>query len=51
MVSDFEPLKWYLLNALGRRDNYVCVEPGYVRAFVSLAPGENWIGQQVLSVI
>jgi len=30
---------------------YVCVEPGYVRGFVSLEPGKTWIGQQVLSVL
>jgi len=31
--------------------NYVCVEPGYVRGFVSLDPQTTWIGQQVISVV
>ncbi|EIN13736.1 galactose mutarotase-like protein [Punctularia strigosozonata HHB-11173 SS5] len=30
---------------------YVCVEPGHVRGFVSVDPGKEWIGQQVISVL
>ncbi len=32
------------------RERFVCVEPGYVRGFKKLGPGETWIGQQVLVV-
>ncbi len=32
------------------REKYVCVEPGYVRGFVKIEPGQAWSGQQVLSV-
>lgn len=31
------------------REKYVCVEPGYVRGFVTLARGETWVGQQVIT--
>jgi len=31
--------------------DYICVEPGFVRGFVKLHPGERWIGQQVLSIM
>jgi len=31
-------------------ERFVCVEPGYVRGFKRLGPGETWIGQQVLVV-
>ncbi|KAI0793497.1 galactose mutarotase-like protein [Abortiporus biennis] len=34
----------------GGWERYVCVEPGHVRGFVSLATGETWIGQQVITV-
>lgn len=33
------------------RDKFVCVEPGFVRGFVKISPGESWIGQQVLTVV
>ncbi|CAA7265791.1 unnamed protein product [Cyclocybe aegerita] len=36
---------------VGGWKKYVCVEPGYVRGFVSLEPGETWIGQQVITVL
>ena len=32
------------------RERFVCVEPGYVRGFKKLGPGEAWIGKQVLVV-
>ncbi|KAF8203650.1 galactose mutarotase-like domain-containing protein [Pholiota molesta] len=41
-IGDMEPDGW---------KHYVCVEPGYVRGFVSLEPGKAWIGQQVLTVL
>jgi len=31
-------------------ERFVCVEPGHVKGFVRLGPGETWIGQQVLTV-
>ncbi|EIW68037.1 hypothetical protein TREMEDRAFT_69533 [Tremella mesenterica DSM 1558] len=31
-------------------DRYICVEPGYVREFKILAPGEEFLGQQILTV-
>ncbi|OJT15842.1 Glucose-6-phosphate 1-epimerase [Trametes pubescens] len=34
----------------GGWEKYVCVEPGYVRGFVKIEPGQAWSGQQVLSV-
>ncbi|EIW64672.1 galactose mutarotase-like protein [Trametes versicolor FP-101664 SS1] len=34
----------------GGWEKYVCVEPGYVRGFVKIEPGQTWSGQQVLSV-
>ncbi|KAF5313108.1 hypothetical protein D9619_003182 [Psilocybe cf. subviscida] len=40
-MSDMEADGW---------KNYVCVEPGYVRGFVTLEPKKSWIGQQVLTV-
>ena len=33
------------------RERYVCVEPGYVRGFVKLQPGQLWAGRQVLATI
>lgn len=33
------------------RENFVCVEPGVVRGFVKISPGESWVGQQVLTVV
>ncbi|KAI0669902.1 galactose mutarotase-like protein [Trametes maxima] len=33
----------------GGWEKYVCVEPGYVRGFVKLEPGQTWLGQQVLT--
>ncbi|KAI6136647.1 galactose mutarotase-like domain-containing protein [Pisolithus sp. B1] len=41
-MADMEHAGW---------ERFVCVEPGYVRGFVKVEPGETWIGQQVLSVI
>lgn len=40
-IGDMEEKGW---------ERFVCVEPGYVRGFKQLAPGETWIGQQVLVV-
>ncbi|KAH6917377.1 glucose-6-phosphate 1-epimerase [Coprinopsis sp. MPI-PUGE-AT-0042] len=34
----------------GGWNNYVCVEPGYVRGFVELPAGETWVGQQVITI-
>jgi glucose-6-phosphate 1-epimerase len=34
-----------------RQERYVCIEPGYVREFKSLKPGEEFLGQQVLRVL
>lgn len=45
-------LTWHAkVKLFDTRDNFVCVEPGYVRGFVRAAPGENWVGEQTLSVI
>ncbi|TFK57298.1 galactose mutarotase-like protein [Heliocybe sulcata] len=33
----------------GGWERFVCVEPGYVRGFARLNPGETWVGQQVLT--
>ncbi|KAI0068182.1 galactose mutarotase-like protein [Artomyces pyxidatus] len=35
----------------GGWERFVCVEPGYVRGFKKLEPGESWTGQQVLSLL
>lgn len=35
----------------GGWEKYVCVEPGCVRGFVKLIPGEKWIGQQTITVV
>jgi len=40
-IADMEDKGW---------EKYICIEPGYVREFKTLAPGERFIGQQVLSV-
>ncbi|KAJ9119880.1 hypothetical protein QFC24_005594 [Naganishia onofrii] len=40
-IADMEPNGW---------DKYVCIEPGYVKNWKTLAPGEEWIGQQVLKI-
>ncbi|KAI0033172.1 galactose mutarotase-like protein [Vararia minispora EC-137] len=40
-IGDMEPGGW---------ERFVCVEPGFVRGFKQLSPGETWIGQQVLSL-
>ncbi|KAJ9106895.1 hypothetical protein QFC20_003903 [Naganishia adeliensis] len=40
-IADMEPNGW---------DRYVCIEPGYVKNWKTLAPGEEWIGQQVLKI-
>ncbi|CAD6571696.1 MAG: hypothetical protein TREMPRED_000351 [Tremellales sp. Tagirdzhanova-0007] len=34
----------------GGWERYVCIEPGYVREFKTLKPGEEFLGQQILSV-
>ncbi|KAG6332363.1 hypothetical protein ID866_6728 [Astraeus odoratus] len=31
-------------------ERFVCVEPGFVKGFMTVEPGKTWIGQQVLSV-
>ncbi|EJT99764.1 glucose-6-phosphate 1-epimerase [Dacryopinax primogenitus] len=41
-MADMEPNGWA---------HYVCVEPGYVKQFVELKQGEEWWGQQVLTVL
>ncbi|KAN0133247.1 Galactose mutarotase-like domain containing protein [Lactarius tabidus] len=41
-IGDMEEKGW---------ERFVCVEPGYVRGFKQLGPGETWIGQQVLVVV
>ncbi|KAK0465017.1 galactose mutarotase-like domain-containing protein [Desarmillaria tabescens] len=41
-IGDMEENGW---------ENFVCVEPGYVRGFVNLEPGGSWTGGQTLSVI
>ncbi|KIY71637.1 galactose mutarotase-like protein [Cylindrobasidium torrendii FP15055 ss-10] len=33
----------------GGWDHFVCVEPGTVRGFAKVAPGETWVGEQTLS--
>jgi glucose-6-phosphate 1-epimerase len=35
----------------GGWEHFVCVEPGHVRGFKTVAPGEKWIGQQTLTVL
>ena len=50
-ISRFLESGWSLTFTLHYRKNYVCVEPGYVRGFVSLEPQTTWIGQQVISVV
>ena len=32
------------------RENFVCVEPGYVSKFYELPAGEEWVGEMVLKV-
>jgi glucose-6-phosphate 1-epimerase len=39
-MGDFEPKDGY--------KKMVCIEPGYVHEFKTLAPGERWIGSQLL---
>jgi len=41
-IGDMEANGW---------ERFVCVEPGYVRGFKRLEPGEIWVGQQVLVVV
>jgi hypothetical protein len=33
------------------QDRYICIEPGFVREFKSLKPGEEFLGQQVITVL
>jgi glucose-6-phosphate 1-epimerase len=55
-IGDMEENGWHVLLLLPLltcsyatcRERFVCVEPGYVRGFKRLDPGEKWIGQQVL---
>ncbi|KXN90016.1 Glucose-6-phosphate 1-epimerase [Leucoagaricus sp. SymC.cos] len=35
----------------GGWERFVCVEPGYVRGFLKISPGEKWIGQQTLTIV
>ncbi|RSH81518.1 hypothetical protein EHS25_006875 [Saitozyma podzolica] len=35
----------------GGWDRYICIEPGFVREFKSLKPGEEFLGQQVITVL
>lgn len=32
------------------QNKYICIEPGYVREFKTLKPGEEFLGQQVTTV-
>ncbi len=41
-IADMEAGGW---------DHYVCVEPGFANGFKTLQPGEEWIGQQVLTAL
>ncbi|KAG7450508.1 galactose mutarotase-like protein [Guyanagaster necrorhizus] len=41
-IGDMEENGW---------ENFVCVEPGYIRGFVNLEPGGLWTGGQTLSVV
>ncbi|WVF66137.1 hypothetical protein IAT40_000877 [Kwoniella sp. CBS 6097] len=41
-IADMEDKGW---------EKYVCIEPGYVKDFKSLAPGEEFLAQQVISVL
>ncbi|KAK0456607.1 galactose mutarotase-like domain-containing protein [Armillaria borealis] len=41
-IGDMEENGW---------ENFVCVEPGYVRGFVNLEAGGSWTGGQTLSVV
>ena len=31
------------------QERYICIEPGYVSEYKSLAPGEEFLGQQVVT--
>lgn len=58
-IGDMEENGWCVLLLLSCRlahnttcrERFVCVEPGCVRGFKQLGPGERWIGQQVLVVV
>jgi glucose-6-phosphate 1-epimerase len=50
-VAAFWALMTYLIHHTTHRKRFVCVEPGYVRGFKRLNPGETWVGQQVLAVV
>ncbi|KAI0308194.1 galactose mutarotase-like protein [Multifurca ochricompacta] len=41
-IGDMEENGW---------ERFVCVEPGYVRGFKQLGPGETWVGKQLLEVV
>lgn len=41
-IADMEDKGW---------ERYICVEPGYVHEFKKLAAGEEFIGQQVITVV
>jgi glucose-6-phosphate 1-epimerase len=45
----FESRPCQLANA--PQDRYICIEPGFVREFKSLKPGEEFLGQQVITVL
>lgn len=56
-IGDMEDGGWYvfsvattyvLLNTV-LREKYICVEPGYVRGYVTLGAGQTWVGQQVIT--
>ncbi|KAJ8522557.1 hypothetical protein ONZ45_g889 [Pleurotus djamor] len=32
-------------------EKYVCVEPGYVKGFAQLVPGDKWLGRQVIQAV
>lgn len=32
------------------QNRYVCIEPGFVSEFKSIKPGEQFIGQQTISI-
>ncbi|KAG6381180.1 galactose mutarotase-like domain-containing protein [Boletus reticuloceps] len=42
---------WVCADIHGDRERYVCVEPGHVRGYVKLEPGQTWIGRQLLRVV
>jgi glucose-6-phosphate 1-epimerase len=56
-IADMEAGGWASRDRLAvqpsanRQERYVCIEPGYVREFKTLKPGEEFLGQQVMRVL